>query len=517
MDTQDSHTLTINWGEGDLQTVSLSGGSFDIAHKYLDDNPTNTASDIYTIGVTLNDNHQGVMTKSTTTTITNEAPVIVGSISGPATAVPGQSVSYSAVFTDLGILDSHTVSINWGDGNITTGTVAETIGTGVGTATGSHTYAGHGTYTITFTLKDDDLGFTTTSINLAANPSIFVLHSTAAGAFTASGSGAINVTGLVVVDSNSTTAITASGNVRVTATNFGVVGGIKTTGNAQLIGPVTHALVPDPLAGLAIPALGTVQAEVSVTGNSSRTINPGTYSSISVSGNGLLTLTPGVYILAGGGFNVSGNGRVTGSRVSIVNSASATGSTGSISFIGNGDVTLTPTTSGPLTGILIFQPTNNVKDLTISGNAASALNGTIYAPKAQLNITVNGNLTETIIVDRLSLSSNGSNLVSAATASPAVISNSSGLVTSSTAVVQGLGLTTLERSQLTNSASMEAIKGRDQLFANLGTAPANPGTRSPIVVYKSLSNAKEMSQPDYWNLLEGEFLDEIAVARSTAK
>ena len=53
--TQDTHTLTINWGEGAPQTVSVSGGSFDITHQYLDDNPTNTASDVYTIDVTLTD------------------------------------------------------------------------------------------------------------------------------------------------------------------------------------------------------------------------------------------------------------------------------------------------------------------------------------------------------------------------------------------------------------------------------------------------------------------------------
>ena len=51
-DAQDTHTLTINWGEGTPQTVPVTGGSFDITHKYLDDNPTNTASDVYTIDVT---------------------------------------------------------------------------------------------------------------------------------------------------------------------------------------------------------------------------------------------------------------------------------------------------------------------------------------------------------------------------------------------------------------------------------------------------------------------------------
>lgn len=252
------------------------------------------------VRVRVDDAHAHVVNSPVTMlTVTNVAPMMAGFISGPATAVPGQSVNYSVAFTDDGTLESHTVSINWGDGNITSGTVTETIGTGVGTAMGSHTYAGHGTYTITFTLSDDDLGVTTKSTILAANQSIFVLHTSAAGAFTASGNGTVNLAGVVVVDFNSTTAITASGNVRLTASELNVVGGIKTTGNAQVNGPVTNTFVPDPLAGIATPALGTVLAAVSVSGNTSLTINPGTYNSISVSGDGLLKPNPGIYVIAG--------------------------------------------------------------------------------------------------------------------------------------------------------------------------------------------------------------------------
>ena len=54
-DAQDTHTLTIYWGEGAPQTVPVINGSFDITHQYLDDNPTNTGSDVYTIDVTLTD------------------------------------------------------------------------------------------------------------------------------------------------------------------------------------------------------------------------------------------------------------------------------------------------------------------------------------------------------------------------------------------------------------------------------------------------------------------------------
>ncbi|MEO8498653.1 MAG: proton-conducting transporter membrane subunit, partial [Planctomycetota bacterium] len=51
--TPGPHTLTVNWGEGLPQTVAVTGGSFDVTHQYLDDNPTGTPSDTYKIGVTL--------------------------------------------------------------------------------------------------------------------------------------------------------------------------------------------------------------------------------------------------------------------------------------------------------------------------------------------------------------------------------------------------------------------------------------------------------------------------------
>ena len=63
-------------GEGAPEEVVVTGGTFDIPHQYLDDNPTNTGSDQYTINVTLKDDDTGTDTDSATSTITNLAPVI---------------------------------------------------------------------------------------------------------------------------------------------------------------------------------------------------------------------------------------------------------------------------------------------------------------------------------------------------------------------------------------------------------------------------------------------------------
>ncbi|MEO1981146.1 MAG: hypothetical protein ABGZ24_11565, partial [Fuerstiella sp.] len=67
--------------------------------------------------------------------------------------VEGSPVTVSQVFADVGLLDSDTATINWGNGNTTPGTV----GGGSDTVTGSHVYADNGEYTVTITVTGDHL------------------------------------------------------------------------------------------------------------------------------------------------------------------------------------------------------------------------------------------------------------------------------------------------------------------------------------------------------------------------
>jgi hypothetical protein len=161
IDTQDTHDVVIDWGDGSANTVfSVAAGqrSFSKVHQYLDDNPTGTPSDQYTITVTVTDDDGDTGNNQAEITVNNVAPVITShetSADSGTKAEEGEEVTVSGAFTDVGTLDTHTVSLDWGDGTVTAGTVVEAGGNG--TFSGGHAYSSGGIFTVSITLTDDDI------------------------------------------------------------------------------------------------------------------------------------------------------------------------------------------------------------------------------------------------------------------------------------------------------------------------------------------------------------------------
>lgn len=148
----------------DPESFVVSGGSFEFTHQYLDDNPTATPSDAYSINVALTDDDGDSDTDRATTTISNVAPVLASlGNSSPkcGNAAEGDAVTVSGSFNDISTLDTHSATIAWGDGSITSAIINQ--GVGGGTLSGSHAYAAGGIYTITVTLADDDGGTITST------------------------------------------------------------------------------------------------------------------------------------------------------------------------------------------------------------------------------------------------------------------------------------------------------------------------------------------------------------------
>ena len=286
---------------------------------------------------------------------------------------------------------------------------------------------------------------TVTGLSWSSYGTIYVLDTSAGGAVTVTGNGGMNINGNLIVDSSSPTAISASGNATVTAAGIQVAGKFQKSGNATFSpAPATGAqVIADPLAGLMPPSgLPTTPnfGSKSVSGNSTATLQPGVYSQISLSGNANVTMAAGTYVIQGGGFSASGNAVVTiGTGTSIIvegggfsasgnaglsgtnviifnvgtsyNGTSDGGSYGALTLSGNGSISLTPPSSGPYARILIFQPSENAKALTFSGNSMQGVSGMIYAPSAQIAESGNAQIGSashpiSMVVDTLSISGN---------------------------------------------------------------------------------------------------------------
>src|SRR5205823_12562369 len=106
-DTQDSHTVMINWGGSEgTTTLNLGAGvsTFSATHQYLDDNPTGTPVDAYPVSVTVTDNHGATGSGSASVTVNNVAPFGVALNSG--TIDEAGTFTLNGSFGDPGTLDT---------------------------------------------------------------------------------------------------------------------------------------------------------------------------------------------------------------------------------------------------------------------------------------------------------------------------------------------------------------------------------------------------------------------------
>lgn len=162
IDTQDTHQVVIAWGDGSANTtLNLAAGvrTFNASHIYRDDNPTGTAADANAISVTVTDQDGDSGNRGANVTVNNVDPVIQTFESDATFGNKGKEgvpLHITGSFTDVGVLDTHVGTVDWGDGTVEGATLVQ--GAGSGTISASHAYTVGGIFTITLTVTDDDTG-----------------------------------------------------------------------------------------------------------------------------------------------------------------------------------------------------------------------------------------------------------------------------------------------------------------------------------------------------------------------
>jgi hypothetical protein len=171
----------------------------------------------------------------------------------------------------------------------------------------------------------------------------------------------------------------------------------------------------DPLAAVVEPvkpanAPATTTGTSPFTGASCTRYQPGAYTTININ-SGNACFDPGVYYIEAGSasataFRSNGNGFLHGQGVMFFIKR------GEVYLNGSGSLRLTPPTSGPYTGITIFQSRTNCANAKINGNNDSSI-GTIYLPCAHLDFQGNAGpsagdfVTGMVVADTVTVTGNG--------------------------------------------------------------------------------------------------------------
>jgi hypothetical protein len=139
-------------------------------------------------------------------------------------------------------------------------------------------------------------------------------------------------------------------------------------------------------------------------GGTQYTLTPGSYSNLPNFTNGDVVIFQqasvdgnGIYYLTAGGLSSQGASLIMDPKTSggIMIYNAGTGTNDGININGNasGTVNLSPLTSGPYTGMTIWQARNAPENMSISGNGSFNITGTIYAADALLTATGNGGVS----------------------------------------------------------------------------------------------------------------------------
>ena len=138
----DTHTATINWGDGTAET------SFDPATSPLSDTHTYVDNGVYTVTVLVTDDNAAIGSDTLIVTVNNVVPV--ANANGPYEVQVEENIQLEGSATDVGTSDTFTYEWDFDyDGSFITDSTDEDPTT---------SYSEEGTYTVALRVTDDDGG-----------------------------------------------------------------------------------------------------------------------------------------------------------------------------------------------------------------------------------------------------------------------------------------------------------------------------------------------------------------------
>ncbi|MCB9675393.1 MAG: hypothetical protein H6737_09780 [Alphaproteobacteria bacterium] len=171
-------------------------------------------------------------TDTVVVTVGNATPVL----SAQADDATAEGVTLvTAAFTDAGVLDSHTATVDWGDGTAPEVVPISAQGTGWGSLYASHVYGGPGTYPVAISVVDDDGGLAEVHTSVGIGAAVAVWGDATSGRAVDWTGGSGTVHGLVH----------SNAGLRVTGANKELTGQVEYVTTAQINGAVV--VDPDPV------------------------------------------------------------------------------------------------------------------------------------------------------------------------------------------------------------------------------------------------------------------------------
>ena len=171
MDTGDPLQVTVTWGDGTTNVWPLNSGGvrlLNLQHQYLDDAPSGTSADPYSITLKVTDSEGAAFWTNLAATVVNVPPSPAELTPVPLMVAEGAQFTLNGAFADPGLPDTHQIVIRWGD--LTEDSVLN-LDAGVTNFFANHVFTndvptgiGLAPDTITVIVIDDDGGRSTNSV-----------------------------------------------------------------------------------------------------------------------------------------------------------------------------------------------------------------------------------------------------------------------------------------------------------------------------------------------------------------